>query len=461
MRALPDVVILGAGFAGLACATTLAGAGARVTVLEASGTPGGRGGSFREPRTGEILDLGPHLLMGVNRDAQALLDRLGTLDRLEFQRSLNIEYRWRGDRRSRLSCPPLPAPFHLAAGLLQFRSLPLSERAAAIRMGRAIRRIARTPGRLAGSACPQNGVSPAPAETVTEWLERLRQGEHARHLLWEPLATAVLNDHPGRASAFLFARVLSEAFSGGPRDSALGWPRSTLGDLLEPAGRWLEQRGGSLSYSSPAVGLGWEGSRVQEVRLRDGGSVRAGQVVSALPARALLPLLADAPAPLERLRGDCRLFAPRTTPILSVYFWSERRLLGTPFCALPGEEFPWIFERQALAKGSRGSWILALTLSGARAWMDRPEAAILETCRHQMEGLFPGSERHLWHARVVRQPDATFEPAPDLCLRRPGPGTPAGNLWLAGDWTDTGLPSTLEGAARSGHVAARALESSV
>ncbi len=459
MHAHPDVVILGAGFAGLACATALAGAGARVTVLEASGTPGGRGGSFREPRTGEILDLGPHLLVGANRDARALLERLGTLERLEFQRSLNIEYRWRGDRRSRLSCPPLPAPFHLAAGLLRFQALPLSERAAAVRIGRAVRRIEKTPGRFTASPSPRNGQCPTPEETVTQWLKRLRQGEHARHLLWEPLATAALNDHPGRASAFLFARVLAEVFSGGPRDSALGWPRGALGDLLKPADRWLEQRGGSLSYSSPAAGLVWKGSHVQEVRLRGGGSVRSGQVVSALPARALLPLLADAPASVGQLRDDCRLFAPRTLPILSVYFWSERRLLGTPFCALPEEEFPWIFERRALAEGSRGSWILALTLGGAQAWMNRPEAAILEASRRQMEGLFPGSERDLWHARVVRQPEATFEPAPDLCLRRPGPGTPADNLWLAGDWTNTGLPSTLEGAARSGHIAARALES--
>ncbi len=459
MRSHPDVVILGAGFGGLACATALADAGARVTVLEASGTPGGRGGSFREPHTGEVLDLGPHLLVGANRDTQTFLARLGTLERLEFQRSLSIEYRWRGNRRSRLSCPPLPAPFHLAVGLLRFRSLPFSERAAAVRIGRAIRRIGKTPGRFAGSPDPQNGLSPAPAETVAQWLDRLRQGEQARHLLWEPLATAVLNDHPARASALLFARVLFEIFSGGPRASALGWPRSTLGDLLEPAGRWLEQRGGSLSYSSPASGLVWEGSRVQAVRLRDGGLVRAGQVVSALPARALLPLLADAPAPVGRLRDDCRLFAPRTTPIVSVYFWSVRRLLGTHFCALPEEKFPWLFERRALAEGSRGSWILALSLSDARAWMDRPEAAILEACKSQMEGLFPGSERDLWHARVVRQPNATLEPAPELCLRRPGPETPAGNLWLAGDWTDTGLPSTLEGAARSGHLAARALKS--
>lgn len=449
MSRSPDVVVLGAGFAGLACATALTEAGARVEVLEASGAPGGRAGSFREPSTGQLVDVGQHLLVGANRDALALLGRLGSRGGVAFQRSLTIPYAWPGGRRERLACPRLPSPLHLAAGLLRFGAMPLRERLAAVGVGRAVRRTGR------------NGLDgPRSGETVSVWLERLGQGEAARRLLWEPLATAALNDLPERAAAVLFARVLAEAFSGGPSSCALGWTRGPLRDLVEPAGLWLVARGSRLACSRPAERLVFEGGRVAAVLLRDGSLARADRFVSAVPARALLHLLAGAPPSLRPLAEACERFAHRHTPILSVYLWSEGPFLEEPFCALPEGPFPWIFERrleEATHEHPRGTWMQTLVLSGARGWMERRDAEILARVRAQMERILPGWPARLRHARVVRQPAATFEPAPDLLPARPATGTAAPNLWLAGDWTDTGLPSTLEGAARSGHAAARAV----
>ncbi len=459
MPAVADVAVLGAGFAGLACATALAEAGARVRVLEASGSLGGRGGSFCEPRTGEALDLGPHLLVGANHSVLALLERLGTRGRLIFQRSLAIEYRWPGGRRAHLRCARLPAPLHLVAGLLRFHPLSLAERAAALRVGRAARSLIHRPASIASSAPEASANSSAPRadETVSGWLGRLRQSSRARRLLWEPLAVAALNDSPDRSAASLFARVLAEMFSGRASQSVLGWPDGTLAELVEPAARWLAEHDGRLTRSRPVVGIEFEGARVRSVQLRGGERVEAGHYVSALPARSLERLLGSAPPELAPLRAVCQRFAGRTSPILSAYLWCSRPCLGTPFCALPEGPFPWIFERRARACIGSPRWILALTLSGARGWMERSDAAILEIARTQVERHFPGTSVCLEHARVVRQPVATFEPAPDLCSARPGPASPAANLWLAGDWTDTGLPSTLEGACRSGHTAADAV----
>lgn len=473
-----DVIVIGAGFAGLACATALTEAGARVEVLEASAAPGGRAGSFREPATGHLVDVGQHLLIGANRDALALLRRLGSSGRLSFQRSLAIPYVWPGGRVERLRCPVLPAPLHLAVGLLRFGAVPLRERLAAISVGRAVRRLpangleeGRGLGRRARSSPGAPGVpgaraaapsplAPRPEETVSVWLRRLGQGPETSRLLWEPLAVAALNDAPERSAAVLFGRVLAETFAGGPSASALGWARGPLRDLVEPAGLWLRARGGRLSCSRPAERLLFKGGRVRAVRLRDGAEATAGQFVSALPARALLHLLEDSPPALAGLVETARRFAQRHTPILSVYLWSDRPLLREPFCALPEGPFPWMFERE-LKEGTHehpgGTWMQTLILSGARGWMERADASILASVREQVELTFPGAAARLRHARVVRQPAATFEPAPDLCTGRPGTATASPNLWLAGDWTDTGLPSTLEGAARSGHRAARAV----
>jgi zeta-carotene desaturase len=471
MKQGADVVVLGAGFAGLACATALTEAGARVRVLEASGAPGGRAGSFREASTGEMMDVGQHLLVGANQDALALLRRFGSDHHLTFQHSLAIDYAWRGGRRERLACPPLPAPLHLAAGLLRFKALPFQERAACLGLGRAARSFGRAlragrAGRPRLPAAPRsaraaaNGFMPRDEETVRGWLSRMGQGANASRLLWEPLAVAALNDLPQRAAASLFARVLAETFSGSRASCGLGWARGPLRDLVEPAGLWLAARGGALSCSSPAERLRFGGNRVRAVELRDGSELRASLYVSALPARALLHLLAESPTALRPLAETCQRFAPRVTPILSVYLWNERPLLEAPLCALPDGVFPWMFERRMTLptpEHPSGTWVQTLILSGARGWMERADAVILQAAREQVEATFPGSAARLRHMRVVRQPAATFEPAPDLLPHRPGPGTPAANLFLAGDWTDTGLPSTLEGAARSGHAAARAV----
>jgi squalene-associated FAD-dependent desaturase len=456
MTTHPDVLVIGAGFAGLACATALTEAGARVEVLEASGAPGGRAGSFRETSTGEMLDLGQHVLVGANRDALTLLRRLGSERFVQFQSSLAIEYVWSAGRRRRLACPPLPAPLHLAAALLGFSALPLNQRVSALTVGQAARHL----GRRRSSATTANGLTPGPLETVREWLTRLRQGPEAMRLLWEPLAVAILNDAPERSSAALLARVLAEAFCGGRAACGMGWARRPLRDLVEPAGLWLAARGGRLSCSTPAERLRFDGARVDSVLLRGGGERRAGAYVSALPARSLLHLLQGAPAPLRPLEELARRFAPRSTPILSVYLWSERPFLDAPFCALPEGPFPWLFQRRlrdSTHEHPRGTWVATLVLSGARGWMERTDADILEAARRQIEETFTGGAARLRHARVVRQPAATFEPAPDLCAIRPGARTASPNLFLAGDWTDTGLPSTLEGAARSGHTAARCL----
>ena len=191
------VVIIGGGLAGLACAVRLAGAGQRVTVVEATKRGGGRSRSFPDSSFGRELDNGQHLMMGCYRETLALLRTLGTQDGVRFQQNLAIEMARPGGRRIRLRCPALPAPMHLVSGLLTMRGLGVVHRASALRAGLVLSGEVRRPD---------------DNETCDAWLTRMGQTTAIRNAFWEPLIWAVLNDDPLICSAAMFMAVLERAF---------------------------------------------------------------------------------------------------------------------------------------------------------------------------------------------------------------------------------------------------------
>ena len=298
----PDVIVIGAGVAGLRAAVDLSARGARVRVLEAKAVLGGRASSFNDPQTGERVDNGQHVLVGCYHETFKFLATIGTADRVRLQPNLDVEFVDRAGERSRLRCPSLPAPINLLAGLLDWTALGWADRLSALRMA---------------------GVPPAsPFETVEQWLINNGQTARLREMLWEPLALAALNQSVREAAAPPFARVLSDMFGGDARDAALGLPLVPLDQLFaEPARRFVEARGGDMRIGSPAKVV-LEAGSVAGIDAR-GERMRAGAVICAVPWHALPDLFVGDTAPIDTVLRAAA--ATQASPIASVNLWLDRR----------------------------------------------------------------------------------------------------------------------------------------
>src|SRR5262245_19315155 len=238
----PDVLVIGAGVAGLRAAVELASRGARVTVLEARSVLGGRATAFDDRHTGERVDNGQHVLLGCYSETFAFLRQIGTEDRVRVQPNLEVDFVDRRGRRSQLRLPALPAPINLLAGLLDWPALGWRDRLAAVRLAGPIRTAQSELGARMKGVTPAR-IAASPGETVEEWLINNGQTARIREMLWEPLALAALNQSVRTAAAPPFARVLAQMFGGEPRDAALGFPSCPLDELfVGPARSYVEQR---------------------------------------------------------------------------------------------------------------------------------------------------------------------------------------------------------------------------
>jgi squalene-associated FAD-dependent desaturase len=447
----PDVIVIGAGVAGLSAAVELAARGARVAVLEARAVLGGRATAFTDSQTGERFDNGQHVLMGCYRETFRFLRTIGTEDRVRLQPSLEVDFVDLAGERSRLRFPPLPPPLNLLGGLFDWEALGWTDRLAALRLARPIR-IAQKRLRANGSRLTPRLEAASPGETVEEWLINNGQTARLREMLWGPLALAALNQSIRKAAAPPFVTVLAEMLGSGPRDAALGLPSCPLDELYaDPARRFVEARGGDVRIGSQAR-VFLQSGRVARVESR-GERLRAGAIVSAVPWYALPDLFGGDTAPLDELRQAAG--ATRPSPIASVNLWLDRRVLKTPFLGLPGRSMQWVFDTAQTFDG--GTSHLTLVASGADPVMGIPNDRLTELALRELRDAVPEArEAKVQRASVVRERRATFSLAPGQ-PKRPGTVTNVDRLFLAGDWIETGLPATIEGAALSGRRAAEAI----
>lgn len=438
----PDVVVVGAGFAGLSAAVRLVEHGARVLVVEERRRLGGRATAFPDAITGDLVDNGQHALFGCYDETFAFLRAIGAEADVALDERLELEIVDQRGTRSRLRTADVPAPFHLVAGLVRWSVLGVADRLAALRLGAVLRRLGRT---MRAGHAPDARLD---LLTVNEWLIEQGQTVRLRELLWEPLAIAALNQSPAVAAAATFVHVLARMFSGTRRDAAIGLPRSALDSFYaEPARRFLETRGSALRAGSPAR-LAVEGTRAIGVRVRD-ETVPAGAVVSTVPWFSVDAFVAGLPA-LEPLAHNARLMVP--SPIVTVNLWLDRDITDVPFVGLPGRTFQWVFDKSRIVDDRGGH--LSLISSGADDVVALGNEALIERALRELaDALPPAKGVQVRRASVVREKRATFSLAPGQ-PPRPGPVTAIEGLILAGDWTDTGLPATIEGAVLSGHRAA-------
>lgn len=445
----PDVIVIGGGFAGLSAACALAERGARVHVLEARPTLGGRATAFTDPHTGERVDNGQHILVGAYRETFRFLRRIGAEEHVRVQRELAVDVIDAAGRRSRFVCPPLPSPLHLMAGVFDWDALRWRDRLSVLRLREP---LANARARLLGRS---DRLAASPGETVRQWLDRNGQTPRLAEMLWAPLAVAALNQPIDTAAAEPFTRVLALMFGPDTRDAALALPMKPLDELyVEPSRAYLEQRGGTITTQAEARVL-LDGDTVKGVEAR-GAVMQAGAVICAAPWHAwpeIFPPLRPEAAALARVL-DAASKTP-AVPIVTVNLWFDRVVLDVPFVGLPGRVNQWVFDkREAFGEGTSH---LATVSSGAEAVVARSNDELVALALTEIRDAIPAAaSAGLRRATVVRERRSTFSLAPGM-PPRPATRTPIKGLFLAGDWIDTGLPATIESAVISGHWAAEAV----
>ncbi len=422
------VVVVGAGLAGLAAARALRAAGEEVTVLERSRLLGGKATSFvagagRGPRetVEEEVDNGQHVFLGCFDAWLGLVAEAGMADALHLPARFEVALLAPDGRRVRLRAGRLPSPLHLAPALLAHHLLGLGGR---LRVARAMT-AARQPA--------------APGETLAQWLQRQGQGAAERALFWDPFLIPSLNAPLEEVDAEAGLFVLRTAFLGPPGASRIGWSMVPLGRIAEALATGLDVR-----LREPAREVVVEGGAVRAVRTATDELAADGVLLAVPPEQAsrLLPSEAGV-AGLERIRSQ---------PIVDVHLWYQAERLELPwgldFAALAGSPVQWVFRKRP--------GYLCCSLSAASEVVGLPEEELVERCHRELARVLPSLRGvRPRRGRATRDPAATFVQTPGL--RRPGPETGVRGLVLAGAWTDTGWPATMEGAVRSGQAAARAL----
>jgi squalene-associated FAD-dependent desaturase len=438
------VAIIGGGFAGLAAGVELAARGFAVMLFEARPRLGGRAYSFRDEETGEVVDNGQHALMGCYRDTLAFLDRIGATHKLARQPNLCVHMVHPERGPGAIACATLPSPLHLLSGILRYPLLTRGERLRALLGGMQVMGMHRH-------------RDPRLAEwTVGHLMTALRQSPNARASFWYPVAVATLNESPKRAAAAPFAEVLARAFFRSRADSQFVLPKVGLSELYtNDARRYIEARAGRVELKSSVTDVVVTGGRVVALGMRDGARVEAEACISAVPPKALASFLPDA---FRNGGGLPALDAFETSPIVSVHLWFDRPVLAQPFVGLIGTTTQWLFNRNQLTgngDNGAGRQCISAVISAGRDLVDWPTTQIVATVLADLRTMLPAARAaHVLQSVVVKEKQATISATPAAERLRPAATTPIANFFLAGDWTSTGLPPTIESAVYSGRRAA-------
>lgn len=431
----PDVIVVGAGFAGVAAATALAERGASVVVLEARQRPGGRAYSWVDPATGEVRDNGQHVLASFYDETERLLSRLGTSEALAADPTFRLHLWERGRGEFDLACPDLPHPFQWLAAAGSCSRLSALARVGALTLHDRARSLIASNGD--GSAA-----------TVEGWLKK-GPGSSDLAALLRPLATAALNELPEDASAFLFARVLDRLLSVPAAKSGLALPRRGLGDLIAGFEEYVESRSGTVRYRQTVLGVRIEGGRALGVSLLGGERVDAGHTILAIPHERAGWVL-----PPKYHGAMSAVFSVPWSPIVSTLHVFDRPILPARFVGMLGTKTQWAFDR---GPAGPGRFLVGTVRSAAFADVGRDVGEIAAEADAELREAFEATRpARLLHAAVYKERRATMRATPEVQRLRPKTKSPIAGLLLAGDWTDTGLPPTIEGAVWSGHRAAEA-----
>jgi squalene-associated FAD-dependent desaturase len=437
------IVVAGGGLAGITAAVDLREAGHDVTLLEARPRLGGAASSYQRDEL--TIDNGQHVILRCCDNYQALLARLGVTDLVAFQPRFDVTVLAPGGRRARLRRSGLPSPLHMFGSLLSYRMLSLPQRLAVGRAALAMR-----------FADPDDRA--LDQVRLGDWLAARGQGEAARRKLWDLFIISALNIAGDEASLQLAATVIKTALLGAKDAADIGVATVPLGELHgRAAGELLARLGARVRLNS----------RVADVRQKDGGfevELTAGDEV--LTADAVV--LAVPPPQAAKLAAGAGVGAGEAarweglgaSPIVNVHVIYDRQVTDLPFVAAVDSPVQWVFDKTKIAglKTMKSGQYLAVSLSAADSYIGVPSAELRDQFLPELTRIFPAAANaQVIDSFVTRERRATFRQAPGCGALRPGAATSVSGLVLAGSWTDTGWPDTMEGAVRSGHCAAQQL----
>jgi squalene-associated FAD-dependent desaturase len=436
------VAIVGGGLAGLAAGCALAEAGLRVTVFERRPYVGGRASSYEHPGTGEVVDNCQHVLLGCCTNLIDFYDRLGVSGKIRWFDELTfIEP---GGRASKMSPSFLPAPMHNVPTFLGARMLGANDKFAVARAMAAISR----------------GLPEDSAESFLSWLRRHNQTEQAIERFWKTVLVSALNEDLDRISVRYAAQVFRESFMKSAAAGRMGLPSIPLSDLYGNAIEYIRARGSEVLLRSAVTAIGVKQDQVGV--LTGSGERQFDYVVLAAPFQNVASLLpSDESA--KQISQQLTKFEPSS--ITGIHLWFDREITPLPHAVLLDRTIQWMFHKskfhESRAQGDRGSYI-ELVVSASKSLVQKSREEILELATRELAEFFPAVlEAKLVKATVIKEIYATYAILPGLDKYRPMAKTQWPRIFLAGDWTATGWPATMEGAVRSGYLAAEALMESM
>jgi zeta-carotene desaturase len=440
----PTVAIAGGGLAGLAAACALSDVGFRVTLFEKRPFLGGRASSWEHPGTGEVVDNCQHVLFRLCTNLMEFYHRIGVAHQIRWYDEMTfIEP---GGRTSVMKSSPLPAPLHTAPSFLRFAFLDTPDK---LCIARALLPLTLTEQRDTG-------------ESFQHWLDQHGQTKQAIERFWRPILVSALSEELDLISISAAAQVVRESMKS-PAARHMGVPTVPLTDLYNAAGDYLRARGGVLHFRRPVETFSADSSQVR-VRLRgqeENQEEAFDYLIVALPFDTLDRILPEAPesAPIRE-----KLSHFETAPITGIHLWFDRQISHLDHAVLLDRTIQWMFHKSRLqpirtqaGTGTAGSYI-ELVVSSSKTLIDKSRAEIVDLALSEVREFFPAArEAILVKSTVIKELHATYSPRPGIDAHRPTAATAWPRIFIAGDWTATGWPATMEGAVRSGYLAAEAL----
>jgi zeta-carotene desaturase len=443
-----SVLVIGGGLAGLSSAVALADAGLQVRLIEKRPHLGGRATSYTLPDGSEV-DNCQHVTLGCCTNLADFYARAGAGDKIRFYDKLFFVDA--AGKRSTIEAATLPPPLHMMPSFLFFCALTLADK---LGIAKAMMAIATAGGN------PRNidGIS------MLDWLQRMKQTRSAIERFWRVVLVSALDEELVQTDARYGIEVFWKAFLGSRSGYRVGIPLVPLADLYDGCREAVERKGGEVRMRANVREIRVSGERFVGAALADGTEVTADACVCAVPQNEVLELLpGEVAGPGAALAGVRNI---KTSPITGVHLWYDRRVMSEPFLTLLDHTTQWVFNKTALsaakpgesATEKSGGQYLQLVISASYELVAKSRQEIIDLCVRELADVLPATrDAKLVKATVVKEVNATFSPGVGVDRYRPAQQSPIKNLVLAGDWTRTGWPSTMEGAVRSGYLAAEAV----
>ena len=429
----PRVLVVGGGLAGIAAAAAADSCGYRVTLLEARRELGGRASSFEDPESDQLLDNCQHVLLGCCTNLRDLYKRLNVADRIEYHRRVHF-LDANGRRFDLWGVSGLPAPLHLGPAMLGFSALTIPERKQVISAMLAMLRMGKS------------GREKLEGQAFGQWLTEHRQSDRVIQRFYDPVLISALNEETRRAGSKYAIEVFQEAMLMNQHGYMVGLPACALEEL------YSHRPCADVRLSARVSEIMFNDGRAAGVVLQTGEHLTADAIILATNYHAVQRWI---PEHLRAADGRfTHLDKLESVPILGAHLWFDKPVMRLSHAALFEGPLQWLFRKDAEGK------ILHGVISAARDWVDKPREQCAELFQQQIQRLFPDSSACLLRQKIVIEKRAIFSPLPGCDAWRPAQEPPPGGigkLFLAGDYTKTDWPATMEGAVRGGYLAAEAL----